>query len=608
MIFIKSNYIKIFMFNTILSFIIVCFIEKFIYPMDTFDIYRGLICFISLYVIISILLKILEDKIYLIKYIDYLLNYLKLIVNKIKKFYHPFYLKLLFSIFITLYVSFFYNNTYYLICGIMELFIITLLSNIIITKNKTFSIIINNILMLLYNINITVLLYGGSFVSMIMLTNLNSIEDIKDKLYIYIIATIFVILFSLLPFRKINIKISLNKKCFTKLLIYEIILMIIVSNNYSPLYSYGILLNDYYKYISLQYYIKNTKYNKDKFYKEKINDYIKYNNEVKEKPNIILIFGEGVSKHIIDDERNIMPNIREYMNKGISFDNYYNHTAATYRGLIGQLYSGYQFNNTDKNKLISLQKILQNNNYYTEFINTEPNNEEFTSYLNNMKFDYVSTKNTKDGVSKTTSDKSAYEFLLERINKLNDNDKPFFISLYTLGTHVSLNSYNEKYGDGSNNVLNRFYNSDFQFGKFIKEFNKSELFDNTIIIWTTDHASYTDYDYLNVFANYYNRDYVFIDKIPLFIYHKEVKSRKIDVNGKNSLDLAPTILDYIDISSPNYFLGDSLFANKKSNTKFDLIWTDAVNYISSKNSNLEMIIDYDTTIYDINGYLSICSK
>lgn len=35
------------------------------------------------------------------------------------------------------------------------------------------------------------------------------------------------------------------------------------------------------------------------------------------------------------------------------------------------------------------------------------------------------------------------------------------------------------------------------------------------------------------------------------------------MNGRNTLDLAPTLLDYLDISAPNHFLGTSLFADEE---------------------------------------------
>ena len=111
------------------------------------------------------------------------------------------------------------------------------------------------------------------------------------------------------------------------------------------------------------------------FYKDTIGNYVSSPLQ-KKNPDVVLIFTEGLSQNIIDDERNIMPNVRMYEDKSLNFTNYYNHTAATYRGLIGQLYSGHQYNNNDENTLISLQKIMHDNGYQTTLINTEPNNQD----------------------------------------------------------------------------------------------------------------------------------------------------------------------------------------------------------------------------------------
>ena len=105
--------------------------------------------------------------------------------------------------------------------------------------------------------------------------------------------------------------------------------------------------------------------------------------------DIILIFTEGFSHHIIDDSRNITPTIKEYESKSISFRNYYNHTFATYRGIEGQLFSGYQIENNSRNYLISLPKFLSGQGYKTEFINNEPKNKEFTDYLSDLGFDNI---------------------------------------------------------------------------------------------------------------------------------------------------------------------------------------------------------------------------
>ncbi|MCV5871698.1 LTA synthase family protein, partial [Escherichia coli] len=47
--------------------------------------------------------------------------------------------------------------------------------------------------------------------------------------------------------------------------------------------------------------------------------------------NILVIFIEGMSSLVISKE--LTPNLYEFRKKSISFNSYYNHPAATFRGL-----------------------------------------------------------------------------------------------------------------------------------------------------------------------------------------------------------------------------------------------------------------------------------
>ena len=305
-----------------------------------------------------------------------------------------------------------------------------------------------------------------------------------------------------------------------------------------------------------------------------------------------------------------MPNLKEYEKKSLNFTGYYNHTFATYRGLIGQLYSGYQYNNLDENHLISIQKIFVDSGYKTCFVNSEPNNKEFTNYVNSFEFNDVVTSNKTDGEAKTLTDKDLYELLFNTATDLNNSETPFFLCTYSFGTHVSLDSADEKYGDGTDNLLNRFYDVDYQFGKFIEKFENSDMFNNTIIVFTADHCTYKDLDYIRAFGNKHERIYTLLDDMPLFIYHKGIEHADIDVNGRNTLSLAPTILDYVDITGPNYFLGESLFSGKDSGTKFDHYFHDDINFCSTFNRTLCVKTEEidQNIINSINDYLSISSK
>ena len=270
-------------------------------------------------------------------------------------------------------------------------------------------------------------------------------------------------------------------------------------------------------------------------------------------PNIVLILMEGTSEHIVKDERGIMPNAAELEKKSISFSNYYNHTFATYRGISGQLYSGFQLDNYDSNSLIGIQDILSDKGYYTSFINTEPNLVPFA----------------------TIEEKSA-------------GSQPFFTAIYTFGTHASFDSPDEKFGDGSLAELNKFYNADHWLGNFLEKLEASPAFDNTLVVFTADHSTYADLYYNEAFPDY-QRQNPTIDSIPLMFYHKGVVPQEIDAAGRNTLDLTSTILDYVDIDAPNYFLGASLFHDPDNYNNLDTIFTSSVDLYSTKGGKIRKL-------------------
>ena len=107
-----------------------------------------------------------------------------------------------------------------------------------------------------------------------------------------------------------------------------------------------------------------------------------------------------------------------------------------------------------------------------------------------------------------------------------------------------------------------------------------------MLVITTDHATYGDEDFVKAFPDY-KRINTEMDEIPLYIYHKGITHCMVDANGRNSLDMAPTILDYMDVSEENYFLGNSLFSQEKQNEfNFDTLFYDSYYYLSSSNAEI----------------------
>lgn len=455
------------------------------------------------------------------------------------------------------------------VIAFLELLIIVFIVNSLFQINRVIANITKFILLLLLNSQLFVYLFSGTFISLIMVTNLASLEALSGKAGIYIPAILGVLIFSVIPTRELRLRLKLNYLSLSVLVALNLILLNITHFGYSPTYNLLYLSKDIYAKYETTQRINQLSESKSSFHNENIPNAITKSENLTQEPNIILLFAEGLSQNIIDDSRQIMPNIATFQKESISFDNYFNHTFATYRGLQGQLYSGYKLGDQDPNYLISVQDILKNQGYYTTFINSEPKNKTFTRYLEDFEFENLVTSNKLNGTANTISDKDLYQLLWKEIEKQSQRNTPFFIATYSFGTHISSDSPDEQFADGKDPLLNRFYNLDVQFGDFIEKFKASSVSDNTIIVFTTDHASFIDSDFRRTFPDYV-RNHGMVDEIPFYIYYKGMDSKVIDAQGRNSLSLAPTILDYLDISDENYFLGDTLFSDSESifNTTF----------------------------------------
>ncbi len=454
--------------------------------------------------------------------------------------------------------------------GTFELLLAALLTNVIrkdIARN-----IFNDVLILLLNVQMCVLLYGNTYVTLVMITNLEHIQDLTGRAS-YVLAAIFSVGFAFLPVRRIRLK-ARTSVLLTGVLSLELIFCMFAGNSYSPYYAYLDLIRQRQERYALKKQAEEANVDKSYYYKEKITGHIDKPVNLPEQPNVVCIFVEGLSQNIVEDPRGIMENVAAYEKKSLNFTDYFNHTFATFRGISGQLYSGYQENNYDENTLISLQDVLKDEGYHTIFINSEPNNTIFTSFLADLGFDTLVSNVGHDyeGLLESLSDREAYEELFRQMEQASGEKDPFFISMYTFGTHASWNSVNKKFGDGSDQELNKFYEADYYFGEFMEKFEKSDMAKDTIIVFTSDHATYQDEGFDKAFPNA-DRTVVGLDRIPLFFYYKGIAPADIDAKGRNSLDLAPTICDYLDISAENYFLGDSLFMSAELNNNYDTVYS-----------------------------------
>ncbi|MBV1879905.1 MAG: LTA synthase family protein [Pseudomonadales bacterium] len=313
-------------------------------------------------------------------------------------------------------------------------------------------------------------------------------------------------------------------------------------------------------------------------------------------PNVIVFFTEGYSARSIgaygSKYPDLTPNITAFAESknAMVVDNYFNHTAATYRGLHGQLcslypwYGGVAGWQTDHNKLPAinyycLSHIFNAQEYQTIFFDSHRQHSAYVDeMMHTLKFSAVWTAENlteayMDGVeparSDAFSDNQFYQafigFLRAREAEQGKN-QPFFAALYSLGTHafIDISVDGKKYGDGKNNALNTIHNLDHAFGEFWAYFKNSPYAQNTVVIFTSDHAHYPEKSFVKAFEG---EDYqrLFVDRVPLIIYDpgRQLPDR-YDAKVATSIDFAPSLVHYLGIANQrNAFIGRSFFETKR---------------------------------------------
>lgn len=306
--------------------------------------------------------------------------------------------------------------------------------------------------------------------------------------------------------------------------------------------------------------------------------------------NLIVFFVEGMSARIIqpysDLFPSISPNIEDFSYHSTTIRDYYNHTFATYRGLGGQLCSifpiGKLLKRTD---YYCLPHALSERNYDTHFLFSQK--KQKTHLFNVIKKTGFSKIDTYDEIKVLTkdkdnglynSDKSLIKALNSRLDEYARAESPFFIGLYNIETHngFKIGQDGSRYRSPDNKVeheiLDTFYNFDVAFGKFWQYFKQSKLFDNTIVVLTSDHAKFPSDEYVKLVSHSPGWGAKFSDQIPFIIYHPHLeKGVNISVDNASSIDFTPSILHLMKLSPGKAtFLGQSIF-DKDRNSKVPVL-------------------------------------
>lgn len=149
------------------------------------------------------------------------------------------------------------------------------------------------------------------------------------------------------------------------------------------------------------------------------------------------------------------------------------------------------------------------------------------------------------------SDKERMDCLFNYLDEAKSSNTPLFAHIHMLTTHGSLfYPVNQKYSVGmvqTANWMDEFYaDSIIDYDQYIQELvdhlKATGEYDNTILVIYTDHGE----------------QWTTFKRIPLlFHFPNDDDAGKITANTQN-MDIAPTILDYLNIDQPSWMTGSSL--------------------------------------------------
>lgn len=364
----------------------------------------------------------------------------------------------------------------------------------------------------------------------------------------------------------------------------------------------------------------------DKAMKE-VDDYFKdtsdtkdYTNEytnIFKGKNVIAIHAESMH-NLIDlsfNGQDVTPNLKKLSNEGLYFSNFYSQvsfgtssdTEFTLATSLLPVDSGTVFINYFDREYKSMYKLLQEKGYYTFSMHANTgdfwNRNIMYKALGYSKFYEKSSFNIDETIGFGLSDKSFVTQAVEKIKKINSENKNFYGTLITLSNHTPFDEV-ESYGtydvsktvDGVKydylegtklgNYMKSAHYADEQIGLLIKLLDEAGILDNTIIMIYGDHdarISKSEWNYMYNYdpktntvldetdPNYKEIDYYWYElnrRVPLIIWSKDETFKtqygKEITTAMGMYDVSPTLGNMLGIYN-KYALGTDIMNKQDDN-------------------------------------------
>jgi len=327
--------------------------------------------------------------------------------------------------------------------------------------------------------------------------------------------------------------------------------------------------------------------------------------------NVVIVQVESLDAQAIDYRINgklVMPFLYKFKNQSVYFKNFFaQHSggASTDADLsiltsLLPLRSHVGLFTADYSRIYSLVEVLRERGYTSFAMN--PIDGQFynkSSAYPQIGFDYFYDKKFYSGQARGWYSKDWY-FYDQSLDIIKDASNPFFAYVINIQSHGPFKNYSDSAKDVFNFEKTAYSKLEIDYLLSMHEIDQAlEHFFNKL-----DELGLLDYTFLLIYGDHVGRALdnpdCLAECVPLFIYHKDL-SPSIEAKIGSHLDIAPTILDLLDISEPSGWLGSSLFYKGKKTILFnDLTVIEANHQVLRGNRKIEYqpYLDYSNSIVE----------
>jgi arylsulfatase A-like enzyme len=314
--------------------------------------------------------------------------------------------------------------------------------------------------------------------------------------------------------------------------------------------------------------------------------------------NVVYFVMESTPAELIScygSKYKVTPNLEKYSSSAITFKNVYAHAPATNSSMVSLLASTYPWISTSvitqeapDAPLETVSAVLKGKGYRTGFFNSADNRfQRADEFLSCRKFDQLEdcNSNTCDGKQFHVEDKR-WKFLNGKDDACTANgllswisekpQNPFFAMMWTYQTHYPYFSSGEEimfepHDKPLNRYLNALHHSDRVFGQLMTSLEKLGLLQSTLVVVVGDHGeAFGRHDQKGHASRIYEENL----HVPCMLFNPAFKKQDHDGIG-GIVDVSPTVLNILNISSPESWHGQSLLSRTKNDrVYFFAPWSD----------------------------------